>query len=681
MPKLIVEFQNGTREIELSGPRTTLGRSKKCGIFIPDGNLSREHCCFLLEADGTCRVEDLKSLNGTQLNGRRIEGPEPLKPGDLVRVGSVTAHFEERRAAAAPPERRKPVPARAAGTSAVRGRPLKDFSVWVGAGGAGKAVAAGLIVLAAVAAAGGGFLLLRARRAGPEEDPTNLLRSNPSFEAAELTGWTPVGEAPLQLSVESAGASHGARCLSVDKTQATPFVATVANVADQITLPSAGTGLDCSALVRFETFAGSVALQVAWFRRRSETPVLTAVSAPVSGAAAWTPLRARFPAPPGCREARLALVAAGGAGRFLLDHARAESVPGAALPMQPVGEGYAVGHAPSGALLVERAGRLILADVQWTAVARARGEAPPLPAAAASAQEEAGDWKIACERLLPDAEPPVAWESRARGQDGALMLATRWDARARDELDGLLLSLTLADAEPADPPASGVLQRIEFLHAGERFVLEFPVALETTLTPVEGGLRVVARWNGPAAPAASLRLVPAALDRAAELGRLEREAAQARKDGRLGTLAGALGRLKDEVKDPRRAEEFHKELAAIKAREQDAYQEFRRAHAEAVLSGDPKLRTLMLEAMSRYRRVYESEFFADRLAEIAEAVERVSDEPAAGAETAATRLMRRARRYREWGMAWLAEATLRALAERYPETAEAEEARALLSEP
>ncbi len=66
-----------------------LGRSSSNDIQIPDEGLSRNHCLFECTADGSIRVIDLASANGTFVNGVQT-GAEaaPLKPGDTVEVGS-----------------------------------------------------------------------------------------------------------------------------------------------------------------------------------------------------------------------------------------------------------------------------------------------------------------------------------------------------------------------------------------------------------------------------------------------------------------------------------------------------------------------------------------------------------------------------------------------------------------
>ncbi len=39
-------------------------------------------------------LTDLGSTNGSSLNGRRIEGPEVIKPGDEIEVGTSVIKFE-----------------------------------------------------------------------------------------------------------------------------------------------------------------------------------------------------------------------------------------------------------------------------------------------------------------------------------------------------------------------------------------------------------------------------------------------------------------------------------------------------------------------------------------------------------------------------------------------------------
>jgi len=70
---------------------TQLGRSPECGICIHDILLSRIHC-KLHYARGAWRVEDLKSRNGTHVNGARVES-HVLDDGDILRIGRTQIAF------------------------------------------------------------------------------------------------------------------------------------------------------------------------------------------------------------------------------------------------------------------------------------------------------------------------------------------------------------------------------------------------------------------------------------------------------------------------------------------------------------------------------------------------------------------------------------------------------------
>lgn len=61
-----------------------VGREVECQITLNSGHISRYHAKLTLTPDGVV-VEDLRSTNGTFINGRRISAPQPLDLGDEVR--------------------------------------------------------------------------------------------------------------------------------------------------------------------------------------------------------------------------------------------------------------------------------------------------------------------------------------------------------------------------------------------------------------------------------------------------------------------------------------------------------------------------------------------------------------------------------------------------------------------
>ena len=69
----------------LTGKRMTIGRGRKCDVYLDDESVSREHAS-VERVEGDMVVEDLRSSNGVFVNGRRVHR-HPLKTGDKVRIG------------------------------------------------------------------------------------------------------------------------------------------------------------------------------------------------------------------------------------------------------------------------------------------------------------------------------------------------------------------------------------------------------------------------------------------------------------------------------------------------------------------------------------------------------------------------------------------------------------------
>lgn len=80
------------------------GRSSSCDIVINDAHMSRRHAEVTLK-DGTLRLVDLKSSNGTCVNGKQV-GEQLLKPGDKISFDQVSflVAGPAQATAAAPPE-------------------------------------------------------------------------------------------------------------------------------------------------------------------------------------------------------------------------------------------------------------------------------------------------------------------------------------------------------------------------------------------------------------------------------------------------------------------------------------------------------------------------------------------------------------------------------------------------
>ncbi len=71
-----------------------VGRSRDCDVVLGDSNVSRRHARITLDDASGWTIEDLGSTNGVQVNGSRITGLHPLRAGDRLDVGTVSARFE-----------------------------------------------------------------------------------------------------------------------------------------------------------------------------------------------------------------------------------------------------------------------------------------------------------------------------------------------------------------------------------------------------------------------------------------------------------------------------------------------------------------------------------------------------------------------------------------------------------
>jgi len=83
----------GGRTEVLGSSGAVLGRSREADIVVDDANVSRKHA-EVRPSGGSWTVRDLGSTNGVKVNGRRIDGAQSLKPGDVIELGTSQATFE-----------------------------------------------------------------------------------------------------------------------------------------------------------------------------------------------------------------------------------------------------------------------------------------------------------------------------------------------------------------------------------------------------------------------------------------------------------------------------------------------------------------------------------------------------------------------------------------------------------
>jgi pSer/pThr/pTyr-binding forkhead associated (FHA) protein len=71
----------------------TIGRNREAALPLRDRVLSRRHAVILYLPEEGFYLIDLNSMNGSYLNGTRLQQRQLLQDGDLIRMGNVQFNF------------------------------------------------------------------------------------------------------------------------------------------------------------------------------------------------------------------------------------------------------------------------------------------------------------------------------------------------------------------------------------------------------------------------------------------------------------------------------------------------------------------------------------------------------------------------------------------------------------
>src|SRR5947209_7026668 len=92
---IVVNEKGGEQKrLEFDKPEVTIGRVQGNDIILPKGNVSKRHSRIVLK-DGKFIIVDLKSTNGTYVNGRKITSPLVVKGTDKIYIGDFILSIEE----------------------------------------------------------------------------------------------------------------------------------------------------------------------------------------------------------------------------------------------------------------------------------------------------------------------------------------------------------------------------------------------------------------------------------------------------------------------------------------------------------------------------------------------------------------------------------------------------------
>jgi adenylate cyclase len=93
MARLIFVDEQGRQAIEL-GPHNSIGRHPNNAIQLLDTIVSKEHCVVERQVGGIV-LRDLGSMNGTFIQGERVQGIRMLRHGDEIRMGNTTLRYDD----------------------------------------------------------------------------------------------------------------------------------------------------------------------------------------------------------------------------------------------------------------------------------------------------------------------------------------------------------------------------------------------------------------------------------------------------------------------------------------------------------------------------------------------------------------------------------------------------------
>ena len=89
----LAEKGGGTEQREYHKNEITIGRLPGNDIMLAKGNVSKYHSRIVAK-DGKFIIVDMKSTNGTFVNGKKIAAPQVLKPSDQVFIGDYIINVE-----------------------------------------------------------------------------------------------------------------------------------------------------------------------------------------------------------------------------------------------------------------------------------------------------------------------------------------------------------------------------------------------------------------------------------------------------------------------------------------------------------------------------------------------------------------------------------------------------------
>src|SRR5947209_9889482 len=92
---VVVNEKGGTaHRLAFDANEISIGRIEENDICLPRANVSKKHTRIVAQG-GQFLVADLKSTNGTYVNGKKLLAPQVIGPSDRIYVGDFVLNIED----------------------------------------------------------------------------------------------------------------------------------------------------------------------------------------------------------------------------------------------------------------------------------------------------------------------------------------------------------------------------------------------------------------------------------------------------------------------------------------------------------------------------------------------------------------------------------------------------------
>src|SRR5438067_8698614 len=89
----LAEKGGGSSQLTFEKNEVTIGRLSGNDIVLAKGNVSKYHSRIVIK-DGKFIIVDMKSTNGTYVNGKKIAAPQVVRPSDKIYIGDYIINVE-----------------------------------------------------------------------------------------------------------------------------------------------------------------------------------------------------------------------------------------------------------------------------------------------------------------------------------------------------------------------------------------------------------------------------------------------------------------------------------------------------------------------------------------------------------------------------------------------------------